>query len=327
MTVSCTEVVERKFSICIEIWQVELESCVWRVSFHKYAYVHGDPIQGIDPTGMFVESQTLFSVYQSLTAAFAAVSAFASLKAAVEHFSYAAQSTTTVAAFIHEGIALLNLALAALDVAVLYRALSMDPTSGFQLAGNRAAALSINAVAVAYLTRLALVSGMTAGVAVQSLLTGQIILSTGSSQLGPEYNNWTWQRPTNPSPTHPDLPKYGPDNWDNTFGVFQGEGKFAWLKSDPRGPSQFIQQAIDRLGPQVSHLARHVEFHAVGIMRKLGIKKASVTINRPKGGCEGVNGCLENVSKVMKEGEELTVVSENVITTYTRAGSKTVPLK
>ena len=53
MTGSCTEVVERKFSICIEIWQVELESCVWRVSFHKYAYVHGDPIQGIDPTGMF----------------------------------------------------------------------------------------------------------------------------------------------------------------------------------------------------------------------------------------------------------------------------------
>ena len=53
MTGSCTEVVERKFSICIEIWQVELESCVWRVSFHKYAYVHGDPIQGIDPTGEF----------------------------------------------------------------------------------------------------------------------------------------------------------------------------------------------------------------------------------------------------------------------------------
>jgi hypothetical protein len=54
MTGSCTEVSERKYLICIEIWQVELESCVWRVSFHKYAYVHGDPIQGIDPTGMFL---------------------------------------------------------------------------------------------------------------------------------------------------------------------------------------------------------------------------------------------------------------------------------
>ena len=53
ITVSCAEVVERKYLICIEIWQVELESCVWRVSFHKYAYVHGDPIQGIDPTGKF----------------------------------------------------------------------------------------------------------------------------------------------------------------------------------------------------------------------------------------------------------------------------------
>ena len=62
MLCSCTEVVERKFSICIEIWQVELESCVWRVSFHKYAYVHGDPIQGIDPTGMFLG----FPVYLSL---------------------------------------------------------------------------------------------------------------------------------------------------------------------------------------------------------------------------------------------------------------------
>ena len=54
MTVSCTEVSERKFQICIEIWQVELENCVWRVSFHKYAYVHGDPIQGVDPTGEFM---------------------------------------------------------------------------------------------------------------------------------------------------------------------------------------------------------------------------------------------------------------------------------
>ena len=53
-TDSCAEAVERKYLICIEIWQVELESCVWRVSFHKYAYVHGDPIQGVDPTGQFV---------------------------------------------------------------------------------------------------------------------------------------------------------------------------------------------------------------------------------------------------------------------------------
>jgi hypothetical protein len=53
MTGSCAEVVERTFAICIEIWQFELESCVWRVSFHKYAYVHGDPVQNIDPTGLF----------------------------------------------------------------------------------------------------------------------------------------------------------------------------------------------------------------------------------------------------------------------------------
>jgi hypothetical protein len=54
ITGNCTQVVERKFAICIEIWLVELESCVWRVSFHKYAYVHGDPIQGIDPTGKWL---------------------------------------------------------------------------------------------------------------------------------------------------------------------------------------------------------------------------------------------------------------------------------
>jgi hypothetical protein len=56
MTGSCAEVVERTFAICIEIWQFELESCVWRVSFHKYAYVHGDPVNAIDPTGMFWQS-------------------------------------------------------------------------------------------------------------------------------------------------------------------------------------------------------------------------------------------------------------------------------
>ena len=54
MTDNCAEVPSRKCLICIEIWQVELEDGVWRVSFHKYAYVHGDPIQGIDPTGEFL---------------------------------------------------------------------------------------------------------------------------------------------------------------------------------------------------------------------------------------------------------------------------------
>jgi hypothetical protein len=62
MTVSCTEVVERKFAICIEIWQVELEDGVWRASFHKYAYVHGDPVNAIDPTGWFSSTQVVVTV-------------------------------------------------------------------------------------------------------------------------------------------------------------------------------------------------------------------------------------------------------------------------
>ena len=92
----------------------------------------------------------------------------------------------------------------------------------------------------------------------------------------------------------------------------------------PLGARHLPLRSIDNLGPQFSHLARHVEFHALGVMRKLGISKGSLTINRPKGGCDD---CLKNVSKAMKEGEELTVVSENVITTYTRAGQVTRPLK
>ena len=61
-TGSCTEVSERKFLICIEIWQFELESCVWRVSFHKYAYVYGDPVNAIDPTGWFSSTQVVVTV-------------------------------------------------------------------------------------------------------------------------------------------------------------------------------------------------------------------------------------------------------------------------
>jgi hypothetical protein len=68
MTDNCAEVPGRKCLICIEIWQFELESCVWRVSFHKYAYVHGDPIQGIDPTGKWV-SLPLFFTLAALSAA------------------------------------------------------------------------------------------------------------------------------------------------------------------------------------------------------------------------------------------------------------------
>ena len=66
MTGSCTEVPERKFAICIEMWQFELESCVWRVSFHKYAYVHGDPVQGIDPTGEFLSGGGLGSFFMTV---------------------------------------------------------------------------------------------------------------------------------------------------------------------------------------------------------------------------------------------------------------------
>jgi hypothetical protein len=62
MTDNCAEVPGRKYIICIEIWQVELESCVWRVSFHKYAYVHGDPISNIDPTGEFSLGNVMVSI-------------------------------------------------------------------------------------------------------------------------------------------------------------------------------------------------------------------------------------------------------------------------
>jgi hypothetical protein len=81
MTVSCTEVVERKFAICIEIWQVEMEDGVWRVSIHKYAYVHGDPIQGIDPTGMFLQQ-----LYLQAQSAAASLGALRSAAAAIRSF-------------------------------------------------------------------------------------------------------------------------------------------------------------------------------------------------------------------------------------------------
>jgi RHS repeat-associated protein len=36
-------------------------------SFHKYAYVHGDPIQGVDPTGMFVTWASLQAKYNAVS--------------------------------------------------------------------------------------------------------------------------------------------------------------------------------------------------------------------------------------------------------------------
>ena len=44
-----------------------------RQSFHKYGYVHGDPIQGIDPTGMFFGNVAF--LHQALSVGFAALGA------------------------------------------------------------------------------------------------------------------------------------------------------------------------------------------------------------------------------------------------------------
>jgi hypothetical protein len=47
-----------------------------------------------------------------------------------------------------------------------------------------------------------------------------------------------------------------------------------------------------------------VEFHALGIMRKLGLKKAALTINRFEGPCPD---CIRQLPKMLDEGEEIFV--------------------
>lgn len=49
----------------------------------------------------------------------------------------------------------------------------------------------------------------------------------------------------------------------------------------------------------------HVEGHAVGIMRELGIKEATVTINNPSGPC--ANFCQKGIAELMEEGQKLWV--------------------
>jgi pimeloyl-ACP methyl ester carboxylesterase len=54
MTGSCTELVEPKFAIRIEIWLVVEVGCTGHAYLHKYGFVHGNPIFGKDPSGEFL---------------------------------------------------------------------------------------------------------------------------------------------------------------------------------------------------------------------------------------------------------------------------------
>ena len=64
-------------------------------SLHKYLYVHGDPVQGVDPTGLLVGGGTTTSVTvaQSISSASIGVSIYASIKAieAAKHLAGSSQ--------------------------------------------------------------------------------------------------------------------------------------------------------------------------------------------------------------------------------------------
>jgi RHS repeat-associated protein len=115
-------------------------------SLHKYAYVHGDPIQGIDPTG-----ESIFYLLYALNATVATIgtiSAGLNLRAAikqVEHIHEATSIGSRVGFFVHSALFALHVGLAALGIASVIRALSQDPTAALALQGG---ALAIEAVVV-----------------------------------------------------------------------------------------------------------------------------------------------------------------------------------
>jgi len=61
-------------------------------SFHKYAYVHGDPVNGVDPTGMFLES-----LWARVKSDAANLSAYMSLQAQILYMSTMARISTAIA--------------------------------------------------------------------------------------------------------------------------------------------------------------------------------------------------------------------------------------
>ena len=175
-------------------------------SFHKYAYVHGDPIQGTDPTGMFVY-EFIGAAYETSLLAFAGLSAVMNFQAAIQHFEFAGRSMgigSRMGTFIHTALGLLNFAFTVADIMVMYRVLSKDPTAVGGLVSNRAGAAAMRSVAAAYFAREALVAGAGAATAVASLRTGHITFAQGKQLLDESFTNWTnWTRPGKSSQVRP----------------------------------------------------------------------------------------------------------------------------
>ena len=327
MTGSCTEVVERKFSSCIEIWQVELESCVWRVSFHKYAYVHGDPVQGVDPTGEFIQPLITVGLYAMATLnavsggynAIQSVRAFqdASMYFHAEHFF--GWMTSLIKTSFYGGLAAIDLASAVSLATMGGGGPGSVSLPGFSLAVGTNGTLAISKSLVTSITvNWSLINTFASAMT----FTQMGIISMAASGSGPFWQgqenfesdvlgkgNWTYEAPSNPAKHDNRLPEYDFVRDRKTRGIFEVLGAKAYIQSGKEGPGL---KAFGSIYGTLSAFAReaisHAEGHALGVMRRInggrGVKEGTITINFPGGPCEA---CRKGVPELMRDGEILWV--------------------
>ena len=116
-----------------------------------------------------------------------------------------------------------------------------------------------------------------------------------------QQSNWTWEQPSISSPISSDLPLF---NGDQTNGVFQANGEYAWLVSGYKGPGQLLSQVGSDLSWVDKIALTHVEGHAAAIMVENGLQEGFLTINNPRGPC---NFCQSAIGSLLPPGDKLWV--------------------
>jgi RHS repeat-associated protein len=289
-------------------------------SLHKYLFVHDNPVMRIDPTGCFI-SMTMGS-FMTAMAAYNTASAAMNFLGGLMALSDAATAMGNGQFFtagVKGMLAVVNFGFAAWDMFNAFACLMGIPPG----AASGTVVSSTGEMMVAQATKYTVKELIKAN---WGLLTTSITTSLAGNAVGllsmyahysgngfPEggsrisgQSNWTWKPPQEPSVVDNDLPKFGSGGDFKTYGKFMAYGKTAWLKSGIDGPGREVFGGMmNKLSEAAQAALSHVEGHAVAIMRKFGIKEASITINNPSGPCSRY--CQKGVPELLTNDEKLWV--------------------